>query len=80
FSGVLFRSVTTPLLIMHALDDYRCPYEQALQFFTSLKNLGIETKLALFPGENHDLTRTGKPKTRLKYLEIMTDWIKKHIG
>ncbi|MGC8566495.1 MAG: S9 family peptidase [Caldisphaera sp.] len=72
--------VTTPLLIMHALDDYRCPYEQALQFFTSLKNLGIETKLALFPGENHDLTRTGKPKTRLKYLEIMTDWIKKHIG
>ncbi|AFZ70775.1 dipeptidyl aminopeptidase/acylaminoacyl peptidase [Caldisphaera lagunensis DSM 15908] len=72
--------IETPLLIMHALEDYRCPYEQALQLFTALKNLGVETRLALFPGENHDLTRSGKPKTRIKYMEIMADWLKRHIS
>jgi len=72
--------IETPLLIMHALEDYRCPYEQALQLFIALKELGIETKIALFPGENHDLTRSGKPKTRIKYMEIMAEWLKNHLS
>jgi len=71
--------VTTPLLIMHALEDYRCPYEQALQLFVALKNLNSEVRLALFPKENHDLTRSGRPKSRIKYMEILLDWLEKHL-
>lgn len=74
------ESVTTPLLIMHALEDYRCPVSQALQLFTALKVLGVEVKLALFPGEDHDLTRSGRPRTRVEYLKLMLDWMKGHLG
>lgn len=81
FSPLFYADkITTPLLIMHALEDYRCPYEQAVQLFVALKNLGVETRIALFPGENHDLTRSGKPKTRIKYMEIMAEWLNKHLG
>jgi acylaminoacyl-peptidase len=74
------ENVTTPLLIMHALEDYRCPLSQALQLFTALKTLGVEVRMALFPGENHDLTRSGKPKSRVEYLKVMLDWLRSHLG
>jgi len=74
------EGATTPTLIMHALEDYRCPVSQALQLFTALKYLGVEVKLALFPGENHDLTRSGRPKVRVEYLKLMLDWFKSHLG
>ena len=74
------ESVTTPTLIMHSLEDYRCPVSQALQLFTALKALGVETRLALFPGENHDLTRSGRPRTRVEYLKIMLDWMTQHLS
>jgi acylaminoacyl-peptidase len=74
------EGATTPTLIMHALEDYRCPVSQALQLFTALKYLGVEVKLALFPGENHDLTRSGRPKVRVEYLKLMLDWFRSHLG
>jgi len=74
------ENVTTPLLIMHALEDYRCPLSQALQLFTALKTLGVEVRMALFPGENHDLTRSGRPKSRVEYLKVMLDWLRSHLG
>jgi acylaminoacyl-peptidase len=74
------ENVTTPLLIMHALEDYRCPLSQALQLFTALKTLGVEVRMALFPGENHDLTRSGRPKSRVEYLKVILDWLKPHLG
>lgn len=74
------ENVRTPLLIMHSLEDYRCPLSQALQLFTALKVLGVEVRMALFPGENHDLTRSGRPRSRVEYLKIMTDWLKGHLA
>ena len=73
------ESVKTPTLIMHALEDYRCPLSQAIQLFTALKVLGVETRLALFPGENHDLTRSGRPRSRVEYLGVMLDWLTSHL-
>ncbi len=73
------ENVSTPVLIMHALEDYRCPVSQALQLFTALKTLGVEARMALFPGENHDLTRSGKPRSRVEYLRVMLDWLGSHL-
>src|SRR5206468_6496779 len=60
---LIFRSpltyvtnVKTPLLILHAERDLRCPIEQAEQLFTALKVLGKEAVLVRFPEDNHDLT------------------------
>ena len=58
-------NMTTPLLITHSEEDYRCPIEQAEQVFISLKRLGREVEFVRFPNENHNLSRTGKPKHRV---------------
>ncbi|MCF7931754.1 MAG: S9 family peptidase [Acholeplasmataceae bacterium] len=68
------RHVKTPLLFIHSDADYRCPIEQAMQFYTVLKEQGLKTKLLWFKEENHELSRSGKPKARIKRLEAITDW------
>jgi dipeptidyl aminopeptidase/acylaminoacyl peptidase len=72
-------SMTTPLLITHSEEDYRCPIEQAEQVFVSLKRLGREVEFVRFPDENHNLSRTGKPKHRVERLEYIVGWFDKHL-
>lgn len=71
--------VKTPLLFVHSDEDYRCPIEQGLQFYTLLKERGVETSFVWFKGENHELSRSGKPKARLKRLNAITDWMNNHL-
>ncbi|WNF38397.1 S9 family peptidase [Bacillaceae bacterium IKA-2] len=68
------RNVKTPTLILHSEQDLRCPMEQAEQWYIALKRLGVETKLIRFPDENHDLSRSGKPKHRLERLQHLIGW------
>lgn len=70
----------TPTLIIHSSEDYRCWLDQALQLYTALKVHGVETKLAIFPGENHDLSRSGKPRHRVKRLQLILDWLDRHLA
>ena len=71
-------NVKTPTMIIHSEQDYRCPIEQGEQLFTALKILGVETEFIRFPGENHELSRSGKPKHRKERLEHMARWFKKY--
>ncbi|MEM3249986.1 MAG: S9 family peptidase [Thermoplasmata archaeon] len=68
------KNIKTPLLILHSDEDYRCPIEQAYQLFTFLKFYNKNVKLIIFPGENHDLSRSGKPNHRIKRLKLIKDW------
>lgn len=70
--------VKTPLLFIHSDEDYRCPIEQALQFYAVIKENNIDTKFVWFKGENHELSRGGKPQARVKRLEEITSWFLKH--
>ncbi len=71
--------VVTPTLIMHAEDDARCPIEQGEQWFTALKRLGkAEVELMRFPGEGHELSRSGRPDRRVARLEAILDWFTGH--
>ena len=72
------NQVKTPTLFIHSNEDYRCPMEQGMQMYTALKANGIDTKLVYFKGENHELSRHGKPTHRLKRLNEITNWFKKH--
>jgi dipeptidyl aminopeptidase/acylaminoacyl peptidase len=67
----------TPTLIVHSLEDYRCFVDQALQLYTALKELGIPVKLALFPRENHDLSRTGTPRRKAARIKVIVEWFDK---
>ncbi len=71
--------VTTPTLFIHSEEDYRCWIAEGIQMFTSLKYHGVESRLCILKGENHDLSRTGRPKSRIKRLEEITDWFDKHL-
>ena len=72
-------NVQTPLLLVHSMEDYRCWMAEGLQFFTALRKLGKEAELVLFPGENHDLSRVGKPKHRAARLTHYIRWFDSHL-
>lgn len=71
-------NVKTPTLFIHSDQDYRCPFEQGIQFFTALKTRGVETRMAVFHGENHELSRSGVPDHRVRRLKEITDWFNSH--
>ncbi|HZW26912.1 MAG TPA: S9 family peptidase [Trueperaceae bacterium] len=72
-------NVRTPLLLIHSEEDWRCPIEQAEQFFAAIKRLGqAEVELLRFPGEGHELSRSGRPDRRLLRLEAIVGWFEAH--
>jgi len=72
--------VTTPTLFVHSEEDYRCWLDQGLQMFTALRYHGVEARLALFRGENHELSRSGKPLHRTRRLREMVDWFDRFLA
>lgn len=71
--------VTTPTLFIHSKEDYRCNIPEGYQMFTALKFHGVDSKLVLFRGENHELSRSGKPKHRIRRLKEITDWMDQYL-
>jgi dipeptidyl aminopeptidase/acylaminoacyl peptidase len=74
------HQITTPTLIVHSDQDWRCPVEQAEQLFTLLRRCGVEAELLRFSGENHELSRSGSPKHRIERFEAILDWHARHLG
>ena len=73
------KNVTTPVLIMHSENDYRCPIEQGEQLFVALKLHRKEVEFIRFPNESHGLSRTGRPDRRVERLERMVGWFDNHL-
>ena len=71
------KNAVTPTLFIHSDEDYRCPLEQGIQMYASLLDRGVEARMCLFHGENHELSRSGKPKHRLRRLQEITDWFER---
>ena len=71
--------VRTPTLVIHSEQDWRCPVEQGQRWFFELKRRGVEAELLLFPGEGHELTRSGNPKHRLVRFEHVLRWWSTHL-
>lgn len=80
FSPIAYvKDIHTPLLILHSDQDLRCPLEQAQQLYTALKFLRQETRLIIFEGQSHDLSRTGHPRSRMRRLNEIVGWFEQHI-
>lgn len=71
-------NAVTPILFIQSTEDFRCPFPEALQLFSALKWKGVETRICGFKGENHELSRSGKPLHRIRRLEEITDWLISH--
>ena len=72
--------VRTPTLVLHSEDDLRCPLSQALRYYAELKASGVDAELLVFPGENHELSRSGTPWHRRQRLEAVLDWWARHLA
>ena len=66
---------TTPTLFIHSDEDFRCPYSEGMQMYSALCEHGVATRLCMFKGENHELSRSGKPRHRVKRLKEITTWM-----
>lgn len=71
--------VSTPIMFVHSYHDYRCWIDQSIMFYTALKYLGKEARLALFMEGSHVFRSTGKPSIRKKRLEKMLEWFNTHL-
>ena len=67
-------SITTPTLVIHSEEDWRCPVEQGTRLYVELKRRGVPSELLLFPGEGHELSRSGRPRHRLARFEHILRW------
>lgn len=73
------HNVVTPTIFLQSEGDYRCPMEQALQMYTAIKRKGVESKMILFKGESHGLSREGQPQNRLTRMHEILDWMDSHL-
>lgn len=72
--------VSTPTLFMHSDKDYRCPVAESMQMYSALQSRGVDTKMVIFHDENHELSRSGKPKNRVRRLEEILAWFEKYLA
>lgn len=71
--------IRIPMLIIHSEQDWRCPVEQAQRLFVALKRRAVTVELLLFPGEGHELSRSGLPSHRVARFEAVLDWWRRHL-
>lgn len=66
----------TPMLIVQGEQDFRIPTTQSLGAFTALQRQGIESKILIFPDENHWVL---KPANSVLWHHTVLDWLNQHL-
>ena len=69
-------NITTPVLLMHGVDDPSVPVGQYYQFYRAMKDCGKEVRLLLFPREGHGFT---EKKHIEQYMDETVKWFKKYM-
>ena len=66
----------TPMLVVQGDLDFRIPTAQALSTFTALQRKGIESKLLVFPDENHWVL---KPANSVLWHHTVINWLDQYL-
>jgi len=66
----------TPMLVIHGEQDFRIPYDQGLAAFTALQRRGIESRLIIFPHENHWVLQ---PADAVQWYQNVLGWLDQHL-
>jgi len=66
----------SPMLVIHSEQDFRVPLEQGISTFTALQRRGVESRLLVFPNENHWVLR---PNNSLLWHKTVFDWLDAHL-
>jgi len=72
------NNVKTPMMFILGESDWRTPtYAGGEEFFRALKYKKIPAVMVRFPGETHELSRSGQPWHRIERLEHIVGWFDK---
>lgn len=71
------QNFSTPTLIVAGEKDFRVPYTQSLQYFTTLQSLGIDSRLVLFKNDGH---WPNNLKSMPLYYNAHLEWFHKYLG
>ena len=70
---------TTPTLFIHSDNDHVCWLSEGLTMFAALKTAGCPSKICIFHGENHELSRSGKPTNRIRRMNEILGWFDSYL-
>jgi dipeptidyl aminopeptidase/acylaminoacyl peptidase len=74
------QNVHTPLMLIEGESDLRTPpADGGEQMFRALNYLKRTVVMVRFPGESHELSRSGKPVHRVERLENIVAWFDKYL-
>jgi dipeptidyl aminopeptidase/acylaminoacyl peptidase len=72
----LIKNCRTPTLLLHGELDAGVPVGQAYEFYTGLKDAGVEAQLVIYPRERHNIQEYSH---RLDIQKRMLAWFDKHL-
>lgn len=67
----------TPTLVLHGEKDFRVPVTQGFEYYNTLRQKGVPTRLVYFPDENHWVL---KPQNALVWHREVFAWLDKYVG
>jgi len=74
------QKIVTPILFIEGDEDWRTPSWQGGEaMFRALKAQKKTAVMVNFPGENHELSRSGKPSHRVQRLQHIVNWFDKYL-
>ncbi len=74
------EKIKTPLMLIEGESDFRTPpADGGEQMFRALRYLKRPTAMIRFPGETHELSRSGKPEHRVERLQHIARWFDKYL-
>lgn len=71
------KNFSTPTLIITGERDYRVPYTQALQYFSTLQTLGIPSRIIVFDNDGH---WPSSLKSMPLYYNAHLEWFHQYLG
>ncbi|HZS25355.1 MAG TPA: S9 family peptidase [Gaiellaceae bacterium] len=74
------KQIETPVLVLHSEQDLRCSIEQGEHLFNLLHLLGKDVEMVRFPGESHELSRSGSPRHRVQRFEVILEWFGRYLS
>lgn len=69
------QNFKTPMLVVQGAHDFRVPETQAMELFTSLQRMGVESKFLYFPDETHFVQ---KPLNSKLWWNTIFNWFEDH--
>ncbi|MBL8242184.1 MAG: S9 family peptidase [Bryobacterales bacterium] len=69
--------IKTPTLFLCGDKDFNVPLLGSEQMYQALRNVGVDSQLIIYPGENHGIA---KPSFQLDRMKRYLDWYKKYLA